>query len=47
MIDLALKRCQERYDNMTPPDEYCKECGREVMCDCICEDDSGIEDDCD
>lgn len=30
-------RCQSAYDNMSPPDEYCPDCGREASCDCICD----------
>jgi hypothetical protein len=32
----VMAKCQEAYDNMEPPVEYCRECGREATCDCIC-----------
>ena len=35
-VQSIFERCQEAFDNMAPPEEFCKDCGREASVDCIC-----------
>ena len=34
----VMARGQAAYDNATPPDVYCRDCGREISTECICTD---------
>lgn len=44
-LNRQFDMCQSAYDRATPPDEYCRDCGREISTECICTDEIIDEED--
>jgi hypothetical protein len=39
-------QCAAEYDNATPDDEYCEDCGMEKYVDCTCDEERSYCPDC-